>query len=658
MKEKAKFRISKTLLVLAAVSLLIATTEGILFYGNNQDSPYFFRLLLIIQNSINAFAFKPTISLSNAIAFMNEKNNILYTVVGYAYGVAIFTAPYCTLTFMYKALEHLLKIFVGIGMGKKGEHIIIFGFNDDVRSLLENAVQNKAKNRCIHIVSETELSSEEAYSMSRSGYKYHKMNLFKTDKKDIPYLLKKLHTERSKNIILFEDSSIKNFSLLQMFSLKKGDGLFELGRGTKVTCRCEENGISEMISDYYHVDSGAYGYDLELVSIPELQIRTMFEQTPLHTFYKNSDTPVSQWNTRILLAGFGRLGHQAVLQAMNLAVVSPENSISIDIYDEEAEKKLGLFSMQLDPDSFEFTSTSIKMKKGVADGSFEINCFKTDVRSHDFRDTVKVRNDKAPYTYALVAIDEIDTGTGCAIQLGRLFDQGGNPDVPVVIRMDSDRRLAEYIQADSSVFRTVSLITERAKAITIENIINKDMNARSKELNYLYSNMEILKKGQQPSGKMKDKESLWSRLSMFKRESNKAHTAHDTVEDDMLAAKAKELNIASVSKKIDELVGSSGKLMMNTGNAWYLYGSDEEFVKALKADAFAFYAAASEHRRWCYFVVSKGWRPGQRNDRLKIHNCLTTFAGLENDPKTLSTVKYDIMPLIIRLAAEHHHLER
>lgn len=651
MKEKAKFRIGKTLLVLAAISLIIATTEGILFYGQKSGSPFFFRMLLIIQNSINAFAFKPTISLSDAINFMNSNNNIFYTIVGYAYGIAIFTAPYCTLTFMYKALEHLLKFFVGISMHSKGEQIIIFGYNEDVKAMLENADQKKNKSRSIHIVSEKELSSEEAYAISRSGYKYHKLNLYKAEKKDIPYLLKKIHAENAKNIILFEDSSIKNFSLLQMFSLKKGDGLFELREGVKIVCRCEENGISEMISDYFHVENNeSYGYDLELVSIPELQVRSMFEEIPLHSYYSSLETPINKWNTKMIIAGFGKLGQQAILQAMNLAVVSPENSISIDVFDDKIDEKLGLFSAQFDTGSFEFTDTSIKMKKEIADGSFEINCFKTDVRSHEFRETVKNRNASSGYTFVLVAIDEIDTCTGCAIQLGRLFDQSGNKNVPIVIRMDSDRRLADYIQNDTKTFRKVRLLTERAKAITIDNILNKDINISSKELNFMYANMEILEKGQKPSGKTSEsKEVLWSRLSMFKRESNMAHTAHDPVEDAMLSKYAKELGIGSVEKKLSELVGGSGSLLMNSGNAWYLYGSEDEFVEALKKDSFALFAAASEHRRWCYFVASKGWRYGQRNDRYKIHNCLTTFEELQNDPKTKATIKYDLMPLMKRL---------
>ena len=74
------------LLLLSIASFIIATLEGFLFYDNEN---LFFRILMIIQNSINTFGFKPSISLLDAMNLMETKTTILYTVVGYAYGIAI-----------------------------------------------------------------------------------------------------------------------------------------------------------------------------------------------------------------------------------------------------------------------------------------------------------------------------------------------------------------------------------------------------------------------------------------------------------------------------------------------------------------------------------------------------------------------------------------
>lgn len=82
-----------------------------------------------------------------------------------------------------------------------------------------------------------------------------------------------------------------------------------------------------MIAEYYNSAAGtdAY-YDLELVGIPEMQIHKMYSEHPLHTVYKDTDTPLKDWTVHLLVAGFGQLGQQAVLQAMNLGEV--RNSFS------------------------------------------------------------------------------------------------------------------------------------------------------------------------------------------------------------------------------------------------------------------------------------------------------------------------------------------
>ena len=228
MKEESKFRIGRIFYILLIFSFVVISAEGILFYGNKADTPFFFKLLLILQNIIKAFGFKTVISLNDAVGMMNSHPSVIHTIICYAYGLAVFTAPYCTLTFAYKILERLMSFVLNFGFVQKKDNIVIFGYNDDVKTILEDSDESDLlKKYCIYIVSEKEISSEEKYNISRAGRRFYNFDMSKADRKeDCRSLLNKVRAKYAKYIILFDESSMKNFALLQIFSLNNDDGGF------------------------------------------------------------------------------------------------------------------------------------------------------------------------------------------------------------------------------------------------------------------------------------------------------------------------------------------------------------------------------------------------------------------------------------------------
>ena len=68
--NKRRFVSKKLLMFLAVGSFLAAVFEGILYY---RYSNVFFNALLILQNGISAFMFKPSISLSDAMQFTEKE---------------------------------------------------------------------------------------------------------------------------------------------------------------------------------------------------------------------------------------------------------------------------------------------------------------------------------------------------------------------------------------------------------------------------------------------------------------------------------------------------------------------------------------------------------------------------------------------------------
>lgn len=650
MKEKNKQHTRRFLLVLAIMSFLIAAFEGTLYYS---EKPAFFRILLVLQNSINAFAFKPSISLTDAITLMDNHRTPLYIAIGYSYGAAVFTAPYCTLAVVYKVLERLMRVMFGLRHGKRDEHIAVFGYNDSVRAMLRNYDQSAHKKRCIHIISEYAFTSEERYELISKGCRLHQMAVLRADEKELHFLMEKAMLDRADHVILFEDSSVTNFSLLQIFSLTEGDGRFALKSGTRITCRCEDDSIGELIADYYRTSAdGKTGYSLEIVSIPELQVRKMFCEKPLHSTFLHTDLPVSQWHTHLLILGFGQIGQQTLLQAINLGVFHSQNEIVIDIYDQDIANRMEIFANRFAMQTFEKDGLTICLRPEAADGRLLIRGHKLNVRFQEFFEEIRVCHREMPFTYAVAAIDDISVGVHCVMQLAALFTECGTPHIPILMRMDSDRRLAKYINNNDSTLADVFLIEDRAIVLSLDLILNREINSMARQFHHLYSGIQVVSKNEMGwDTDIADAEELWSSTSLFRRESSKALAAHSSVKQVIFERLAKELGLSDVDAAIDALIGTDGSLMTYDGKIWHLREDEDGFLAALAKSPFADAAARMEHRRWCYFVASSGWRYGVRDDARKIHNCLLTFDALCQDENGRTTVKYDLMALMQRYLA-------
>lgn len=643
--NKSRKKTTRLIFLLAVLSFLIATAQGLIYYRNYEA---FFKYLLVLQNSINAFGFKATVTLKDTVAFIKDDPSPLHKGIGYAYCVAVFTAPYCTISFIYKFLERILRFIIFFRRNKNCRHIVVFGYNDDVKSMLKNNTSDPKK-VCVHIVTAEAVDSEEVYRLNRTGYIVHSADVLKAKEAELPALLAKTHIEDAANIILFENSSIRNFSLLQLFRLNEKDSpdRIRLAAGTKVSCRCEEEGIGRLIAEYYNSAAGTDAYfDLELISMPEMQIHKMYSDHPLHKVYKGTDTPLRDWNVHLLVAGFGQLGQQAVLQAMNLGVVHESNRIVIDVFDNCIKAKKAVFLNQFSRESFDISDDKAVLRSEVADGLLEINFHELNVAHVGFFDTIRGKLDSEPYTYAVIALENIDLSVNCAMQLEELFAERGLK-LPILMRMDTDRRLAGYISAEDSALADVSLIDDRSVVITLDMIINRAIDRSAKDYNHFYNNIALITADETGSADNSDAdpEQEWNRLRLFRRSSSKAAAYHDEVKDDIIPKLAAE-NGAELSDKLEELIGRNGSLMRYTGSAWQMRGSETELLDAMKRDGFAYELAALEHRRWCCYMASIGWRAGERSDKFRRNPCLVTQQKLMDTKPEMC--KYDLMSLMAR----------
>lgn len=643
MKEHKTHRF---LLILAVLSFIIAALQGAIYY---QDYSFFFKVLLVLQNSINAFGFKATISIKDVVAFIEEDPTTVKRSVGYAYCVAVFTAPYCTVSFLYKFLERVLRFIVTFRRGKNRDHIIIFGYNNDVKALIRNSSTSRRRNTRIHIVCPHVLDHAEVYRLNKEGFMVHNIDVLKLDENELDVVMDKIYASKASNIILFEDSSIRNFSLLQLFRLNEADSdkRVILGSGAKISCRCEEEGINRLIASYYDRADGtdAY-YDLELISLPEMQVHKMYSDIPLHKYYNNSDVPLKDRTVHLLVAGLGQLGQQAVLQAMNLGVFHEQNSIVIDVFDTDIKNKMKQFTKQFSDGAFDFTENSMTLKSSAADGRLTVNFFGADAKHRDFYSAVRSCGSELPYTYAVITFENIDLSVDCAMKLNEIFPTE-NKVVPVLVRMDADRRLAGYISGDKDTLADIDIIDDRSCIITLDMIINRTIDQRAKNYNHFYNNIAILSGNDTGSrdNSGADPEREWNSIRLFRRSSSKAAAYHDEVKDMIIPALAKESGV-ELDKKLEQLLGEKGSLMQFTGKAWRMDCSEQELLERLKKDSFAYELAALEHRRWCCYMASIGWKCGERSDRLRRNPCMLTQKELMKQKPEMC--KYDLMSLMAR----------
>ena len=138
-------------------------------------------------------------------------------------------------------------------------------------------------------------------------------------------------------------------------------------------------------------------------------------------------------------------------------------------------------------------------------------------------------------------------------------------------------------------------------------------------------------------------EKEWNLLALFRRDSNRAAAYHEEVKKFIFERLAKEKGFI-LKNKLNELVGVDGVLLKYNGYAWNVIMDENDFAKALKKNAFAYEATSLEHRRWCYFMLSRGWRYGERSDRRRKNPCITTYERLMKDNPEM--LKYDLMSLM------------
>jgi len=632
---------NRILLIIAMISFVVAMLEGYFYYAEYAQYPVF-RFMLMLQNSVEAFAFKAGISIASVVKKFATERSVFQVIVDCVYTVIVFIAPLCTMTFLYKVFETVLKWNIRIHRDKSSEQIIIFGYNDRVKALLSKEKgQAKEHKRKIQVVTAGELPSYDELNLLEKGVTVISFECLGASAGKLKKFYHDIRIKQAAMILLMEETYSKNFSLYHMLNDSE-----EVPEHVKIYCNCEEESICRIIESYYDsCDPSQKKKDLELIDVTQIQARKILREHPIHAYYEGTNLPVSQWHAHMLVLGFGKLGQQMVLQAMAQGVIHSGNRILIDVVDARIDELKSMFENHFSSHYFEMGEDEIRVKEGGADGELILRFRKMDLRYKKFQHLLEELSAEEPFTYVAVCVKDQDVSLHCVLEMERFFEKRGQKDVSIGIRMDVDQRVARYLTQDQGLHKNVFAMESVDHALTLGDVLASDINEEAKEYAYIYSSMDIrcevaVTEEKEEGAVAKDKDENWRELRLFMRDSNRDLSCHAPIKERAIR------EFGDRDSLIRTYFGPQG-VLRKVGSRWVFRGTEEELVARINQDPFLREMAMMEHRRWCYAMARRGWRAtdGPKNMSLRENPCMVDWETLCKVKP--NTCKYDLQPLML-----------
>ena len=634
---------NRILLIMAMISFVVAMVEGYFYYAEYAGYPMF-RFMLMLQNSVEAFAFSADISITSVIKNFATERSAFQVCVDYVYALIVFVAPLCTMTFLYKAFETVLKWNIKIHKDKMSEQIIVFGYNDRVKALLSKEKRcETGRRRKIQVVTAGELPSYDELNLLENGVTVVSFECLGASEAKLKRFYRDIKIKQAAMILLMEESYSKNFSLYHMLNDSA-----DVPETAKIYCNCEEDSICRIIEAYYDgMDVAQKKNDLELIDVTQIQARKILQEHPLHAYYEGKDLPIEQWHVHMLILGFGKLGQQLLLQAMSQGVIHSGNRILIDVVDVRIDELKSVFENHFSSQYFDIQENEIRVRQGGADGQLILRFNKMDLRYKKFQQLLEELATEDPFTYAAVCVKDQDINLHCVLELERFFEKRDEKDISIGIRMDVDQRVARYLTQDQGLHKNVFAMESIEHALTLGDVLASDINEKAKEYAYIYSAMDVCCEEDMVDTalvgegiRLKDIEETWRSLKLFMRDSNRDLSCHAPVKERAIR------EFGDRDTLIRTYFGPNG-VLRKIGKRWVFRGTEEELVKQINDDPFLKEMAMLEHRRWCYAMAGRGWKAGKgpKNMALRENPCMVDWKTLcEVKP---AVCKYDLQPMML-----------
>lgn len=628
---------TRVLWVLAIVSFAVAVLEGYFYYGEYTLHPLFL-LLLCLQNGVKAFLFMPEIGVKDLLASLESAPSIRLAV-DYAYGLAVLVAPLCTATVVLSWFERGVHWFQSALPFRRKTPVLVFGYNENVQSLLRSEQKSPSdSNAKIHVVSDA-ISDEDELRMLRQGIIPHRVNLLASPLKDRERAFRQLRLEDAERVLLMEDSSTRNFSLYRLLAK---DHSF----GKHFYCLCEDEATRSIIEDAFdQTQTGGAAKakaELTLFSVAELKADGIFTKSagdsspvamPLHSEnLKRDSSREDRLDVHLLIAGFGTVGQQVLLQALNLGVLDEKNRLFIDVVDMDMNRTQEYFTNRFRITVGTFDGDSIfRLGAPAVDGELCIRFHQVDVLGRGFAQLLEELNREMPLTYAAVCMGWADAGMHCMVELKKLAGS-----FPIALRMENDMQAANYLKENDNTYREVFPLGINDEVLRIQNICDDARAKQAKQYHRQYDNVRILPQGATLDSLPSINE-RWQALKMYQRRANFLLCRHQAVKKVMGGLSPEEL---------ERYFGVDGTILRREDGLYRRILSNRETADAIAAAPALRKLATTEHRRWCYVMAADGWCYGEKKDEtLRQTPYLSGWEELcEKHPEA---VVYDLIPYLL-----------
>ncbi len=572
--------------VLYAVAFLCAVIGSWMLYKDTA-LPLWKMLSAVIYEIAQLFLFSPSKGPAEEVSIF--------------YDLARWLAPTSTALVLFSIFEKMFwKLRIWLKQFR-GERYLVVGYNPYAKALIEDLLR-KDPSRNVTLITQEALPEADARVLQRERVRIETLPFHKTKDPLLEKELRELGIEKAQAMVFFEPEAYNYAALNKLIAFAprwqriKPLRLF-VGYETAKLRRLIEEQYDQLLAEQaaQRVD-----FDISYFSLQQLTARQLLE----HSAFKLWETPQFQqsWSgfqtrqqisggigrVHLLLIGFGDIGRNILLEAVNLGVTNLDRNMKVTIVDPAAPFKMDLFEGEY------------RYLRTVCD----IEIVGEDVRSREFWPALDKIHAEEPITAVCYAIPSTVDSLVNADELHFHL-----PGVPVAIRSTGDAIVDTYARSARAAERGFVLYGGARQVATDEIILQNAMDGEAKRFNHAYNVTAAQLMGWPAPTATAEEE--WHKLNTIKKESSRRQTQHRPVKRAMLTNIAQALGFADV----DTLIESWEQRIAGQTVA--------QQVDTIHADPWMDYMMGLEHKRWSNFYYMRNFQWGEKTDESRrVHDCL------------------------------------
>lgn len=424
------------------------------------------------------------------------------------------------------------------------------------------------------------------------------------------YILRQARLHRATCVIVFTEQDQVNMEIyLQIKSLieEPQKGIFkhflteilhrfkerESAKRIAVKIHLFEKRLSEMV-EYQEGRQKSKLLDIRLFNIYENAAKTMFQQQPLYT---NAEDRLDQ--IHLVIVGFNQLAEQIVLQAAHIAHYGLGKRPRITVFGESA-RVMDWFLLK---------------HEGI-ERACELTFKEDNTKCKELFKKIELL--AQPATYIALCIENDEEAV-----LQALIASEQIRDLPIMVNVSDNYYLSSMLENDQLKFFNVHVFNQPEKVAGCETVLNEELDRLAIDIHHYYLRGNQSRGPDYPRSDKLVKLKEWQRLSVFKKEDNRAQADHiDT----------KLFMIGLIRIKKDDYTDALKERLV----------SKEEFDNLLTPELIE-KVAKSEHERWNAIHFMNGWQKSPpdkiKNESSKRHPCLVEWDELEEVSRAQSEIR-------------------